>query len=62
LEWDRYEAGDYSSRDERFHIIYGWDRFYGNHWSLYDRLTMKTYDFDSLKQCKQIADKIINDK
>ena len=37
IKWKRLDAGEYESADERFHIIKGYDRIYGDHWILYDR-------------------------
>lgn len=61
IKWKRIEAGDYYSEDERWHIVRGWDRIYGDHWILCDThgdYYRDSYDFDSLKQCKYVAENL----
>ena len=55
MEWIKVEAGEYWSKDERFHIIICWDRMHVNHWELWDTKTGETHPGDSLRYCKQIA-------
>ncbi len=58
MEWIKIEAGEYWSKDERFHIIKAWDRIYGLHWELLDIKTNIEHSCNSLKHCKQIAENI----
>lgn len=60
IKFIRVEAEEYISLDERFHIIKVWDRINLIHWQLRDYTFNKTYVCYSLKHCKQIANKIIN--
>lgn len=62
MKWNMIEAGEYWSEDERFHILKTWDRIHGNHWQLTDYNTKKNIACDSLKQCKQVAEMIIQGK
>lgn len=62
IEWKRIEAGEYESKDGRFHILKTWDRIYGNHWQLLDRNANDYYkalyhEF-SLLDCKLKAEAI----
>jgi len=57
MEWIKIEAGEYYSEDERFHILHTWDRINNLHWSLWDRIKNRNYVGESLKYCKQIAEK-----
>ena len=56
LIWIRDEAGSYHSEDDRFNITNVYDRMLGDHWSLWDRKTNQTYEKDTLKECKWIAE------
>lgn len=56
LKWIREEAGSYHSEDGRFDIINVYDRLLGNHWRLWDRRTNQTYEKDTLKECKWVAE------
>ena len=64
IEWKRIEAGEYESKDGRFHILKTWDRVYGNHWVLQDRRVEDwykgRYDEDTLLACKLRAEGIVN--
>lgn len=56
ITWVREEAGSYHSEDGRFDIINVYDRLLGNHWRLWDRRTNQTYEKDTLKECKWVAE------
>lgn len=56
LKWIREESGSYHSEDGRFDITNVYDRMLGNHWSLWDRKTNQTYEKDTLKECKWVAE------
>lgn len=56
IKWLREGAGSYHSEDGRFDIINVYDRLLGNHWRLWDRRTNQTYEKDTLKECKWIAE------
>jgi len=62
IEWKRIEAGEYESKDGRFHILKTWDRIYGNHWQLLDRNAndyyKSLYHENSLLDCKLKAEAI----
>lgn len=55
-KWIREESGSYHSEDGRFDITNVYDRMLGNHWSLWDRKTNQTYEKDTLKECKWVAE------
>ena len=56
IKWIREEAGSYHSEDGRFDITNVYDRMLGNHWRLWDRKTKQTYEKDTLKECKWVAE------
>lgn len=62
IKWIKLNSGEYESKDGRFHILRTYDAVYGNHWFLSD--SNKTdnyrgeYHLDSLKFCKNTAQKI----
>ena len=56
LKWIREGAGSYYSEDGRFDIINVYDRMLGSHWRLWDRKTNQTYEKDTLKECKWVAE------
>lgn len=56
IKWIREEAGSYHSEDGRFDIANVYDRMLGDHWSLWDRKTNLTYEKDTLKECKWVAE------
>lgn len=56
IKWIREEAGSYHSEDGRFDIINVYDRMLGNHCQLWDRKTNQTYEKDTLKECKWVAE------
>lgn len=56
IKWLREGAGSYHSEDGRFDIINVYDRLLGNHWRLWDRRTNQTYEKDTLKECKWVAE------
>lgn len=56
ITWVREEAGSYHSEDGRFDILNVYDRMLGNHWQLWDRKTNQTYEKDTLKECKWVAE------
>lgn len=56
IRWLREEAGSYHSEDGRFDVINVYDRMLGSHWRLWDRKTNRTYEKDSLKECKWVAE------
>lgn len=64
IKWNKFEAGDYKSDDERFHIIKTWDRIYGNHWQLYDSNSTDyykgLYQERTLLDCKLKAEAILD--
>ena len=39
IRWNRLDAGEYESEDKRFYILQSYDRIYGNHWLLQDRVS-----------------------
>lgn len=59
IEWKRIEAGEYWSKDDRFHILKTWDRIYNSHWELYDSISKQDYPCNSLKECKRRAELIV---
>ena len=59
MEWNFIEAGEYRSKDNRFHILKGSDRINGAGWYLHDNASKKEDFCYSLKHAKQIADGII---
>lgn len=56
IKWIREESGSYHSEDGRFDITNVYDRMLDNHWSLWDRKTNQTYEKDTLKECKWVAE------
>lgn len=56
IKWIREEAGSYHSEDGRFSITNVYDRILGDHWSLWDRKTNQTYEKDTLRECKWVAE------
>lgn len=56
IRWLREEAGSYHSEDGRFDVINVYDRMLGSHWRLWDRKTNQTYEKDTLKECKWVAE------
>lgn len=56
IKWIREEAGSYHSEDGRFDITNVYDRMLGNHWQLWDRKAKRTYEKDTLKECKWVAE------
>ena len=64
IKWNKIEAGDYKSDDERFHIIKTWNRVYGNHWQLYDSNSTDyykgLYQERTLLDCKLKAETILD--
>ena len=59
MEWIKIEAGEYRSKDDRFHIFKSWDRIHGNSWQLTDLKTKQTLNYDTLKQCKSMAEDLM---
>jgi len=59
MEWKKIEAGEYYSIDERFHIFKSWDRINGNSWQLTDHQSKQEFNYDTLKQCKNVADRLL---
>jgi hypothetical protein len=66
LEWKKLDAGDYETKDQRFHAIKAYDRIYGNHWELHDRnepdFYKGKYDEHSLSDCKLRAETILKEE
>lgn len=66
IEWKRIEAGEYTSKDGRFHILKTWDRVYGNHWQLRDAYENNYYKGlyyeSSLLDCKLKAEAVTETK
>ena len=62
IQWKRLDAGEYESKDKRFHILKTYDRIYGNHWVLHDRNETERckgrYDERTLLDCKLKAEAI----
>lgn len=56
IRWLREEAGSYHSEDGRFDVANVYDRMLGSHWRLWDRKTNQTYEKDTLKECKWVAE------
>lgn len=56
IKWIREEAGSYHSEDGRFDITNVYDRMLGDHWQLWDRKAKQTYEKDTLKECKWVAE------
>ena len=58
--WHKVEAGDYCSDDGRFEAYKTYDRLYGNHWILRDKMEpdyyRSLYHEFSLKECKEVAE------
>jgi len=59
MKWTKIEAGEYRSEDNRFDIIKTWDKIHNSHWLLTDFMIKKSYPCDSLRECKQQAEKLI---
>ena len=62
IEWIKKEAGDYISKDGRFHIVKTWNTVYGNHWHFTNNngdYCCDSYFGDTLKSCKHYAEKIV---
>lgn len=59
IEWKRIRAGDYVSKDGRFHILNHPTRLY-NSWELHDNDTI--YHEPTLSDCKLKAENVINGK
>ena len=59
IEWITEGGGEYWSKDERFHILKNWNRIRGNHWYLFDAVLCKNYEYDTLKECKSAAKRIV---
>ena len=65
IEWIKKEAGDYISKDGRFHIVKTWNTVYGNHWHFTDNngdYYKDSYYGNTLKACKHYAEKIVEQK
>jgi hypothetical protein len=64
IKWNKIEAGEYKSEDNRFHIIKTWNRIYGNHWQLYDSNNKDyykgLYQEKTLLDCKLKAEVLVN--
>lgn len=60
IKWNKLDAGEYQSEDERFKIMKSWDRIYGNHWILHDYNEEDYYKGDyheqTLRDCKAKAE------
>ncbi len=63
IKWNKVEAGEYRSDDNRFHIIKTWDRIYGNHWQLNDGNSADyykgLYQEQTLLDCKLKAEALV---
>lgn len=63
IKWNKVEAGEYRSDDNRFHIIKTWDRIYGNHWQLHDGNSTDyykgLYQEQTLLDCKLKAEVLV---
>jgi hypothetical protein len=60
IDWNRLNPGEYESFDKRFYITKSWNRLYGNHWKLYDRIDKnRLYIERTLLSCKLQAERII---
>lgn len=63
IAWKKIEAGEYQSLDNRFYILKTYNRFYGNHWVLFDRNEKDYYksqhDENSLLDCKLKAEALL---
>lgn len=63
IKWNKIEAGEYRSDDNRFHIIKTWDRIYGNHWQLHDGNSADyykgLYQEQTLLDCKLKAEALV---
>jgi hypothetical protein len=62
IEWIKKEAGDYISKDKRFHIVKTWNTVYGNHWHFIDNngdYYRDSYYGRCLKDCKHYAEKVV---
>ena len=66
IKWEKIEAGEYRSSDERFHIVKTWNRIYGNHWQLHDlnepEYYKGLYHENTLLGCKLKAEALDNGK
>ena len=64
IQWKKIEAGEYVSKDDRFHILKTWNRIYGNHWQLQDRSEpdyyKSIYHEQTLLECKLKAETLSN--
>lgn len=59
MKWHKGD-GYYYSEDNRFTITKATDRVHAGDWELYDEQTKEHYWGTSLKHCKQIAERIVN--
>lgn len=62
IKWTKLNFGEYKSKDGRFYIIRTYDVVYGNHWFLQDNNESGDYKgeyhLNSLRTCKNMAEKI----
>lgn len=62
IEWIKKEAGEYISKDGRFHIVKTWNTIYGNLWHFTDNnrdYYRDSYYDNTLKSYKHYAEKIV---